>query len=173
MYCLSTSHRTNEHENYLALLSVGFTLSTQGDTSCIGVKLVRQLIIKGWEKSTETAQPEQLCLEHDICGFVAITSITNAWRNSYLAKKAIVTGWHTVSCASCLVGKVTGLLDGPGSCCHWKCTSTDSGDRNVQVKVVEKKLVVLPCNESMKGSWLQWVRQTCKLNHLELFWTYS
>ena len=151
-FCLSTSHRTNEHENYLASVSVGFTLSTQGNTSCVGVKLVRQLIIKRWKKSTETAQPEQLCLEHGICGFVAILSIRNAWRNSYLVQKTVITGRHAVSCASCLVGKVTGLLDGLGSCCHWKRTSTDSGDGKVHMKEMEKKLVVLACNESMKGS---------------------
>lgn len=109
---------------------------------------------QGWKKSTETAQPEQLCLEHGICGFVAILSFRNAWRNSYLVQKAIITGGHTVSCVSCLVGKVTWLLDGPGSGRHWKHSSTDSGHGNVQVEEMEKRLVVMACNESMKGSRL-------------------
>lgn len=64
----------------------------------------------------------------------------------------MITGGHAVSYVSCLVGKVTWLLDSPGSCCHWKHTSTDSGHGNVQVGEMEKMLVVMACNEGMKKS---------------------
>lgn len=76
------------------------------------------------------------------------------------------------ACASCLVRKITCLLDGLESCFHWKYTCTDWGwgcasEGNV------KRLVVTACNDSMRGSWIQWVRQSYELKYLELFWGYS
>lgn len=61
-------------------------LWTQRDTLCVGVKCVEAVTVKEWKKST-TAQPEQLCLEHGICSFVATLSLRNAWRNSCLVQK--------------------------------------------------------------------------------------
>lgn len=154
-FCLRTSLRTIKEENYLASVNVGCTLSMQGDILCVGVKVVRQLIINGQKNSTKTVQLEQLCLEHGTCGFDAVLSIKSAQRSSCWVQKAFTTGRQEVFCASCLVGKVTWLPDCLGSCCHWKHTSKDCEDRNVQVMEMEKRLVILACNESMKGSQLQ------------------
>lgn len=104
----STSHRIKKHENYLASVGVGFTSSTQGDAFCVSVKRVEAVTDEGWKRST-TAQLEQLCSEHGICGFVATLGLGNAWRKSCLVQKATITGGHGVPCASCLVGKITGL----------------------------------------------------------------
>lgn len=105
---LSTSHRINKHENYLASVSVDFTLSTQGDTLCASVKCVKAVTAKGWKRSI-TAHLEQLSLEHGICGFAATWILRNAWRNSCLVQKATIVGGHGVTCAFSLVGKVSGL----------------------------------------------------------------
>lgn len=141
----STSHRINKRENHLASVSVGFTSSKQGDTFCVGVKCVEAVTDKGWKKST-TAHLEQLCLEHGICGFVATLSpeeqLSGAEGDHY---------WRTWRIL-CILSSRKGhkALGWP-----WKCTSTASGNGNMQVKVVDEILGFLIYFESMEGSWLQ------------------
>lgn len=148
---LNTSHRINKHESYLAPVSVGFT-STQGDTLCVSAKCVEAVTVKGWKKST-TAQPEQLRLEHGICGFVATLSLRNAWKGqlSGVEGKHYWRTWSILCILSCREGHRA--LGWP-----WKGTSAASGNGNMQLKEIEKTLI---CFDSIKGSWLEWIRQTC------------
>lgn len=93
-------------------------------------------------------QPEQPCLEH--CDFCFILSIRNAWRKRYLAQRQSLLE-DMQYCVSCIVERDRAAR-WPGSYCHWKHTSTGFGNRDVQVKEMEKRLVVLVCKKSMKGS---------------------
>lgn len=52
---------------------------------------MKRLIIEGWQKRTGTAQTEQLCLEHGICGFAVILSTrSGAGGHNYWRRRSIL-----------------------------------------------------------------------------------